>query len=146
MSGSGNYISGAGAEIHDIGGVMMRPFDAWPYLEPPKVARIQTSEAVARAAIEAARSQLGKPFDHSALWGFLEDQAHEKLRNWRDNGQWFCSELCVWAEEGAKLFSYPLIVTKGRISPADKLLLINPFMRPENIAEFLPPLEPYPAV
>ena len=123
--------------IHDPGGVMIRPFDAWVYLEPPKIARVQAPEATIRGVIEAAKSQLGKPFDQSALWGFLSDQAMEKKRNWRDPTQWYCSELMTWAEESGKLFPWPLVITKDRITPADNLLLINPFMTPENVGEFL---------
>jgi hypothetical protein len=142
VSGPGHYISGSGAPFHDIGGVIVRPFNAWPYLEPPKIARIQTSDEVVRKAVDAARSQMGKPYDDGALWGFLGDPAREMQRNWRDEGQWYCSELLTWALELAGLWPYPIVVTKDRVSPADNLLLINPFMAPENIADFLPPKQP----
>ena len=136
VSGLGDYISGGGMQTHDPGGVMVRPFDAWVYLEPPKIARVQAPEATVRAIIEAGRSQIGKPFDNSALWGFLSDQVYEKKRNWRDTGQWYCSEFATWSQESGKLFPYPLIVTKDRVSPGDNLLMINPFMSHENIGEF----------
>ena len=137
VSGPGDYLSLTGVKHHDAGGVLLRPFDAWPYLEPPKIARIQATEAIVRSIIEVARSQIGKPFDNSALWAFLDDQAHQQKRNWRDSGQWFCSELITFAEEQGHLFSYPLVVTKDRVTPGDNLLMINPFMAPENIREFL---------
>ena len=78
-----------GSSHHDAGGVLLRPFDAWPYLEPPKIARIQATEAIVRSIIEVARSQIGKPFEAIVHYGaFLDDQAHEQKRNWRDSGQW----------------------------------------------------------
>jgi uncharacterized protein YycO len=53
-----------------------------------------------RAVIEAARSQIGKPYDVSALFGFLA------RREWQKTDKWFCSELVAWsfAQGGAPLF------------------------------------------
>ncbi|WP_368565474.1 YiiX/YebB-like N1pC/P60 family cysteine hydrolase [Pseudoxanthomonas sp. UTMC 1351] len=52
------------------------------------------------AVIAAARSQLGKPYDIGAIFGFLG------RRNWQGRDAWFCSELIAWAFEhaGAALF------------------------------------------
>ncbi|WP_115954009.1 YiiX/YebB-like N1pC/P60 family cysteine hydrolase [Cupriavidus plantarum] len=52
------------------------------------------------AVIEAAASQLGKPYDYSALVGLA---LH---REWQDDGAWFCSELVAWAFDAA---AQPLI-------------------------------------
>lgn len=43
------------------------------------------------AAIKAARSQIGKPYDWSALFGIIFH------RNWQEMDSWFCSELVAWA-------------------------------------------------
>jgi uncharacterized protein YycO len=48
-----------------------------------------------RGVIEAAKSQIGKPYDLTALFGFL---AH---RDWQDTNKWFCSELVAWAFDAA---------------------------------------------
>ncbi|HJW26438.1 MAG TPA: YiiX/YebB-like N1pC/P60 family cysteine hydrolase [Rhodocyclaceae bacterium] len=50
--------------------------------------------------IKAARSQVGKPYDLTALAGLL---AH---RDWQENDRWFCSELVAWAfsQGGSPLF------------------------------------------
>jgi hypothetical protein len=132
-------VSGVDPSIHDPGGVRLRPHNAWPYLTTPRVAEIVCTDEVAKAVIAAATSQTGKPFDNEAMWGMLDDQANEKLRDWRDPKQWFCSELVAWSLETGKVFPYPLAVLKNRVTPADVLLLINPFMRHGNIQDFLAP-------
>ena len=52
------------------------------------------------AVIAAARSQVGKPYDLTALFGLLV------RRDWQEPDRWFCSELVAWAFEqgGAPLF------------------------------------------
>jgi hypothetical protein len=134
-------VSGKDDSLHDPGGVRVRPMNAWPYLTVPKVAHLQCSDEVAAAVIDAARSQLGKPFDDSALWAFFQDQAvggsvDGKVRDWRDTKQWFCSELTIWALEQGGLFPYELVVANTRVTPADVLLMINGFMSAANILEF----------
>jgi len=44
-----------------------------------------------QAVIDAAMSQLGKPYDLTALFGLL---LH---RDWQQSSKWFCSELVAWA-------------------------------------------------
>jgi hypothetical protein len=85
--------------------------------------------------MEVAHKQIGKPFDNGALWDFLSDQPHD--RDWRQTDSWFCSELIVYCLEQANFFPYSLVVAKNRITPADTLLLLNPFLTHENIQEFL---------
>ena len=41
--------------------------------------------------IKAARSQVGKPYDLTALFGLLMH------RDWQEKDSWFCSELVAWA-------------------------------------------------
>jgi uncharacterized protein YycO len=41
--------------------------------------------------IKAARSQVGKPYDIGAIFGFVA------RRNWEKTDKWFCSELVAWA-------------------------------------------------
>lgn len=54
----------------------------------------------AAAVIAAVRSQVGKPYDLTALFGML------MRRDWQEADAWFCSELVAWAfaEAGAPLF------------------------------------------
>lgn len=52
------------------------------------------------AVLAAARSQLGKPYDLTALFGLLV------RRDWQEPDRWFCSELVAWAfaQGGSPLF------------------------------------------
>ena len=52
------------------------------------------------AIIEAALSQVGKPYDYSALLGLTFH------RDWQEDDRWFCSELIAWAfaQAGEPLF------------------------------------------
>ncbi len=122
----------------DVGGVIIRPFDAWPYMRPPKTARVQCSEEVRDRAIAWARTQLGKPFDKKALYAFLRDRVGlpAEGRPWRDPDKWYCSEMVMRALEVSGLFPYPLITPKDTVSPNIVLVHINPFMTRENILEF----------
>ena len=53
-----------------------------------------------KAAILAARSQIGKPYDLKGMIGIGIN------RDWQDDGQWWCSELVAWAiaSGGNKLY------------------------------------------
>ena len=84
--------------------------DTWP-----AVRLAQLSEVIAKhsahcivdmpcddpaAVIAAARSQVGKPYDLTALFGLLA------RRDWQEPDSWFCSELVAWSfqQAGAPLF------------------------------------------
>lgn len=62
------------------------------------------------AVIAAARSQIGKPYDYTAVVGL---GFH---RVWKDADSWFCSELVAWAFDHA---GHPLFRanTLGRVTP-----------------------------
>jgi len=70
------------------------------------------------AVIAAAASQIGKPYDWTALFGFLV------RRDWQADDSWFCSEFVAWAfqQGGSPLFR------------ADRLARVTP----EHIAMLAP--------
>jgi len=119
-------------------GVAVRPFD---YQDFGIRRRAIIMTPVAEAIIMIAESQLGKPFDSSAVSfkTFFNDEPFD--RNWRDTGKWFCSELMAWAFEQADHWGRPLIWPKNRITPTDFLLLF--IMSPNFIdwEKFWEPLE-----
>lgn len=117
----------------DPGGVQIRPFEAWPY-KVKKTVELDIPAELSDKIINCWKTQVGKPFDHNALYAFLGDKP--AARDWRNTDRWFCSEGVMWAMELGGLFPYELVVTKDRISPADSLIYVNPFMRPMNIKEF----------
>ncbi len=63
------------------GGVMVRPFE----YEPAMVLR---ADADPEPVLTAVRSQLGKPYDFTAVVGQLLF-----ARDWASTARWFCSEL-----------------------------------------------------
>lgn len=77
-------------------------------------------EANAWQVIQAARSQLGKPYD---LLGCAGIYFH---RSWQDDDAWFCSELVAWALEqgGCDLFR----LDARRITPQHLWMLERPIL------------------
>ena len=66
--------------------------------------------------INALRSQLGKPYDISAVTGLA------LRRNWQEDDAWFCSELLAWAWEksGQPLFHRD---SRHRVTPQNIWML-----------------------
>ncbi len=72
----------------------------------------------ADAIIAAARSQVGKPYDKTAIIGMLFN------RDWQEDDSWFCSELVAYSflQGGRKLFRRD---TLNRITP-EHLWMLEP--------------------
>lgn len=62
--------------------------------------------------------QIGKPYDHTAIWGFAAG------RNWREDDSWFCSELQASALERAVLRE-PLYLAANKITPVALALVVS---------------------
>jgi uncharacterized protein YycO len=77
-------------------------------------------EADERRTCEAARSQIGKPYDWLGVAGI---GFH---RDWSDDTSWFCSELVAWALEqgGCDLFR----IGAKRITPQHLWMLERPIL------------------
>ena len=98
-------------------GVQIRPAD-YAHFSRRLVVEIPTAKAP--AIYRWARSQLGAPYDWSAILGFAAD------RDWRYPGRWICSELAVRAFEVNRFWSRPLLVAASGIDPGAALLLLSP--------------------
>ncbi len=72
--------------------------------------------------IEFARSQIGKKYDFSALFGIFFK------RDWEKNNRWFCSELVTASLQADKSSPFRNDLD-GRITPSD-LWKVNPSLRP----------------
>jgi hypothetical protein len=98
-------------------GVQIRPAD---YVRADRIQRvaITVSPEIANAYYTFVRSQIGKPYDETAIAAFAVG------RNWREPDSWFCSELCAAAFENSGLF-YPLAAACSKIAPDDLLLVIS---------------------
>ncbi len=119
----------------DPGGVILRnhdyqSFKAWHQ------ATIHTP--LADRIIELVLSQEGRPFDSVAMKQVLSDH----VRDWKVPDAWFCSELIAWACEEAGLFK--IVVPKNRVTPADLLLLLNPWIDAEEFWKTERPMDNIP--
>ena len=65
------------------------------------------------------RRQLGKPSDWRAILGFFF------ARDWREAGQWYCSEVDARGLEIAEVFRYLLAEPANKITPPDLFSLIS---------------------
>ncbi|MFL9810025.1 hypothetical protein D7249_17760 [Stutzerimonas stutzeri] len=83
------------------------------------------------AVLDAARSQLGKPYDWLGIAGIAL-----RGRDWQEDDCWFCSELVAWAfsEAGFPLFRSDL---QARIVPQHLWMLNNPALQPIKPIELL---------
>lgn len=64
-----------------------------------------------QAVIEAARTQIGRPYDYFGILGI------GFRRRWQDVDSWFCSELIAWAFDKA---GFPMFSEDAfRITPRD---------------------------
>ena len=79
-----------------------------------------------QAVIAAAASQIGKPYDYTAVLGL------GLKRDWQQDDSWFCSELVAWAFEqaGEPLFRAEIL---RRVTP-EHLWMLPPAMSPPEIA------------
>jgi uncharacterized protein YycO len=84
--------------------------------EDPRWAISQLPCCDPKAVIAAAASQIGKPYDYTAVIGL---GLH---RVWKDAHSWFCSELAAWAldEAGSPLFRAD---SMRRVTPQDLWML-----------------------
>lgn len=85
-------------------GVKLRPHDKNSkllFLKVPKAAEVCTW----------MNTQLGKPYDFTAIFGILID------RNWREDDSWFCSELVAWACEKAGIPLFNVNFLLNRVFP-----------------------------
>jgi uncharacterized protein YycO len=72
--------------------------------------------------IKAARSQVGKPYDIGAIFGFVA------RRDWEKTDKWFCSELVAWAfARGNEPLFRPS--TFSRVTPQHIWMITDTFHR-----------------
>jgi hypothetical protein len=100
-------------------GVGIRPSEYQPFGLRRRMI-LETDKAT--EIIAAAATQLGKPFDSSGLWDFVED-SFPGARDWRSADSWWCSELGIWSLEQGGFFPTLLSWPKNRVSPTDVLLI-----------------------
>jgi len=90
-------------------GVQVRPY-GYAKFKIAKQMVIPATEAQEHNYYVFLRQQIGKPYDHAAIWGFVFD------RNWREADSWICSELQCAAGEYAHILR-PLYLDTNKIVP-----------------------------
>jgi uncharacterized protein YycO len=98
-------------------GVQVRP----PSYEPVKEAvELQLAVTVDQAAKFYAflYSQIGRPYDKTAIWGFATG------RDWREQDSWFCSELITAGFEEAGVVP-TLYTPRNKVTPAACALVMS---------------------
>lgn len=93
------------------GGVKIRSFDE--IKKHSSRILIREYPRISSDSINWAKSQIGKPYDFTAIIGI------PFRRNWQEEDRWFCSELVAWACEKA---GTPIVnKEKWRVTPQDEL-------------------------
>jgi hypothetical protein len=126
--------------VGNKGGVAIRPPN-YQLFGIRRMANVFTDEITEGAFYANMKSQLGEPFDDSALHAFIGKVSFMPTRDWADVSKWFCSELVTWALMTAGFFKFDLLVPKDRVSPADLLLLLNPYMDTTHFWDPIPGLK-----
>jgi uncharacterized protein YycO len=111
------------------GGVAIRPLD-WKVSIDFEYASVACDDITTGRVLQKLRSQIGKPYDYSALLHLPFGQ-----RDWRDKNQWTCSELIAWSFEESRR---PILNAQlsNRLAPRD--IYLSPHVMPER--EFPPTL------
>ncbi len=75
------------------------------------VMQIETSAGQERQFYDFLMPQVGKPYDSTAIWGFVAG------RDWRNDDAWYCSELGTAAIEVSNIC--PVLYTpRNKVTPA----------------------------
>jgi hypothetical protein len=91
-------------------GVQRRPAN-YEHWKERVVMTLPCDELQEQSFIAFNLSQIGKPYDSTAIWGFVAG------RDWRQQDSWFCSELQMAAIESTDLW-VPLYTPRNKVTPA----------------------------
>jgi hypothetical protein len=105
---------------HIDGGVMARPrdYDKGQFTRE-RFVDIDAAPDVCDRFQAFLRSQLGKPYDTTAILAFVA------ARDWQEKDSWFCSELQAAALVACGWFASPLATEFNHITPRDLLLIVS---------------------
>ncbi len=118
-------------------GVAVRPSNP-PYQEFGRRHRATIYTDLAPYILEKLESQIGKPFDHKALYALWVPWLRP-AQSWLDPAQYYCAELIIWGflgEHGPqrkRFFQYDLVIERDMVVPEDLLLIFNPYF---NVSDF----------
>lgn len=92
-------------------GVQIRPNGYINFLRTQRII-LPCPETSQEAFYGFLRGQLGKPYDQTAIAGFVFQ------RDWRETDSWFCSELQGVALESAGIFPHKLATPTAKLTPS----------------------------
>ncbi|MDE3106396.1 MAG: hypothetical protein KGK08_14595 [Acidobacteriota bacterium] len=123
-----DYVLDNGERIgaHEQDGVQQRPADYAVWTARLDV-MVPCTDAQKEAAEAFLRAQIGTPYDKAAIAGIL---VH---RDWRTEGEWFCSELGMAACEACGVVA-PVPINIDRITPRDLLLVLSAMAKQQEAA------------
>jgi hypothetical protein len=100
-------------------GVQIRP-SIYVELEHDLITRVNIpcTDQQEKLYYEFVKSQIGKPYDKTAIFAFIVD------RDWTEPDSWFCSELNSAATMHCGLFKH-LACPRNKIDPGDLIFLIS---------------------
>lgn len=91
-------------------GVRIRP-QSYANFTRVEVMDVPSTAQQTRAFHRFLIKQIGKPYDHQAIFAFALN------RDWREDDAWICSELQAAALEHAGVFRSPLYLAANKITP-----------------------------
>ncbi len=100
------------------GGVRIRPanYETW---HKRAVVALDRGQSITDAFYSFAVSQIGKPYDKTAIIGFAAG------RDWREDDSWFCSEYAGRSLEVSNAFAFPFFAPASKITPNGLLLALS---------------------
>ena len=124
-------VPGGYLGAHARGGVAIRPagYDGARAID--RFFELDVTEAQAERFHAFLRSQLGKPYDLSAIGDFALSAIGIRFRvsapsDWSDHARWFCSELLMAALIYAGILTLPAgLVDARHITPENAALVIG---------------------
>lgn len=102
------------------GGVQIRPWDYTTFV-CEEIRGIELDPALEAQIMEWYYSQIGKPYDYTAIIGM------PFRRDWNNSSRWFCSEYAIG---GCKRFGVDLLKADhlDRVTPRD--MYLSPLLKP----------------
>jgi hypothetical protein len=101
-------------------GVQLRPPN-YKTFNRVEIISLPCSAQVEHDFWEFLNAQIGKPYDKKAIIAFAVQ------RDWRNRGQWFCSELIVSGLEESRFFPQRFLIPANEVTPRDNLVLVSPW-------------------
>ena len=111
-------------------GVAVRPY---AYQEFGRRHQAVITTPLAPYIIRKLETQLGKPFDHKALYAIFMPWMRATSVLF-DPAMWYCAELVLWAFDGdhgperKRFFPYQLCIERNIVTPEDLVLIMNPYL------------------